>query len=270
VPVCAKARPWACSAGERYLHPRAPRRAPAQLLLMVFAGLGSLRRAGRAGSPRALSWRGFRKELRRFILGNRGAGNSCPSWLTCANWSERIAAEREIGRPGPARGTATISSRPWCPFPGEKVMSWPTANPIFTTWQRRHGSDSPSGQWLVAPDRAGLRASARAWDRPWQWLRRSHGGGQSRTTCACRGNGPRVASGTAATDLVGQAVVVARLPARTATPTQFIRFLAGGTRTWSLLSTRAIAEPLPWASTRRAGAQHRLDRGDQATGGWRI
>ena len=59
-----------------------------------------------------LSWRGFRKELRRFILGNRTARNSCPSSATCASWSN-ASPPSASWTDRAARGARSGSSRPW-------------------------------------------------------------------------------------------------------------------------------------------------------------
>ena len=72
-----------------------------QLLLIVFAALALC--AGLVTLLAArLSWRSFRKELRRFILGKSGRKEFLPIVADVRELVERIAAEREMDGPASA------------------------------------------------------------------------------------------------------------------------------------------------------------------------
>ena len=90
-----------------------------QLLLMVFAGLALCAAAVTAIAAR-LSWRGFRKELRRFILGESRRKEFLPIVADVRELVERIAAEREMDGPSTAWNPQHLKQALVRHFPGEK------------------------------------------------------------------------------------------------------------------------------------------------------
>jgi trehalose 6-phosphate synthase len=134
-----------------------------QLLLMVFAGLalaGSLVTVIAA----RLSWRGFRKELRRFILGESRRKDFLPIVADVRELVARIAAEREIDGPASAWNSQHLKQALVRHFPGEKVIVLANREPYIHerssdgAIQIRHPASG-----LVAAVEPVLRACSGVW-----------------------------------------------------------------------------------------------------------
>ena len=134
-----------------------------QLLLMVFAGLALC--AGLVALLAArLSWRGFRKELRRFILGESRRKEFLPIVADVRELVERIAAEREMDGPASAWNPQHLKQALVRHFPGEKVIVLANREPYIHergsdgTIQVRHPASG-----LVAAVEPVLRACSGVW-----------------------------------------------------------------------------------------------------------
>jgi trehalose 6-phosphate synthase len=134
-----------------------------QLLLMVFAGLALCAAAVTVVAAR-LSWRGFRKELRRFILGESRRKEFLPIVADVRELVERIAAEREMDGPATAWNAQHLKQALVRHFPGEKVIVLANREPYIHergsdgTIQIRHPASG-----LVAAVEPALRACSGVW-----------------------------------------------------------------------------------------------------------
>jgi len=191
-----------------------------QLLLMVFAGLALCAALVTVIAAR-LSWRSFRKELRRFILGESRRKEFLPIVADVRELVERIAAEREMDGPASAWNPQHLKQALVRHFPGEKVMVLANREPYI----HERSSDGAvvvrhPASGLVRRHRAGVARLLGCVDRPWQRLRRPHGGGRQgpRAGAARRGivrlaPGLAVRAGRARLLLrLGQRGAVAALP----------------------------------------------------------
>ena len=133
------------------------------LLLMVFAGLALAASAVTAIAAR-LSWRGFRKELRRFILGESRRKEFLPIVADVRELVERLAAEREMDGPSTAWNPQHLKQALLRYFPGEKVIVLANREPYI----HERGSDSAiqvrhPASGLVAAVEPVLRACSGVW-----------------------------------------------------------------------------------------------------------
>ena len=161
-----------------------PRRA--SFLLLAF-GLLALGASLITIVAARLSWRGFRKELLRFIQGESRRKEFLPIIRDVRELVERIAAEREIdGQAGawsPQRLKQTLVRH----FPGEKVIVLANREPyIHQRGRRRRDPGRAPGQ---RPGHRGRAGAARLLGRLGR-ARQRLGGSRHRwigtTTCACR------------------------------------------------------------------------------------
>ena len=134
-----------------------------QLLLMVFAGLALCAAAITAIAAR-LSWRGFRKELRRFILGESRRKEFLPIVADVRELVERIAAEREMDGPSTAWNPQHLKQALVRHFPGERVIVLANREPYI----HERGSDGAiqvrhPASGLVAAVEPALRACSGVW-----------------------------------------------------------------------------------------------------------
>ena len=90
-------------------------------LLFIFAGLALAAAVVTIVAAR-LSWRGFRKELRRFIQGGSSRKEFLPIVADVREMVERIAAEREMDGPSGAWSPQHLKQVLLRHFPGEKVL----------------------------------------------------------------------------------------------------------------------------------------------------
>ncbi len=91
------------------------------VLLIVFAALALAASLVTVAAAR-LSWRGFRKELRRFVLGESHRKEFLPIVADIRELVARIAAEREIDGPSGAWNPQRLKQVLIHHFPGEKVL----------------------------------------------------------------------------------------------------------------------------------------------------
>ncbi len=134
-----------------------------QLLLIVFAGLALCAGLITVLAAR-LSWRGFRKELRRFILGESRRKEFLPIVADVRELVERIAAEREMDGPATAWSPQHLKQALVRYFPGEKVIVLANREPYIHerssdgAVQVRHPASG-----LVAAIEPVLRACSGVW-----------------------------------------------------------------------------------------------------------
>ena len=134
-----------------------------QLLLMVFAGLALCAALVTVIAAR-LSWRGFRKELHRFILGESRRKEFLPIVADVRELVERIAAEREMDGPASAWNPQHLKQALVRHFPGEKVILVANREPYI----HERGSDGAiqtrhPASGLVAAIEPVLRACSGVW-----------------------------------------------------------------------------------------------------------
>ena len=134
-----------------------------QLLLIVFAGLALCAGLITVLAAR-LSWRGFRRELRRFILGESRRKEFLPIVADVRELVERIAAEREMDGPATAWSPQHLKQALVRYFPGEKVIVLANREPYIHerssdgAVQVRHPASG-----LVAAIEPVLRACSGVW-----------------------------------------------------------------------------------------------------------